>query len=493
MTDYSVPQRMSLEAFLIYIFKYSRNILGYSIPVFVSIFISVDLISDGVKRLAIVTGIAFGVALLSACAAYFSIRIFVSEGSLIYRHNILRRVTTTIPLNRIHSLRTSQNLAYRLLNMRCIHFDTLATKDEEIELILRESDWQSLLNLIERQEREQSESPDLPPVYIRSSKQKFSNTGLLLDALCQNHFKGMAVLGSLAAVIFNAAQDISENAVHKIADYLELFLSSLSESVAGIIMFLAAVYIVAMLLWLGKTMLKYFDLSLVYDRNMLSFSSGLFSRTSSRFAYDKICTLWVKRNFIEKRFGMCALSLKQAFNASANKEEDNLKIYGRDNSDFFLSWWLGENFQSETDIIIAKSGKGVITATLLPSVIISAIAIVVLHHFGQYAWLSIPAVYLAISVPKGIYAMRHSSISLKESHVIIGNGHFAEIKNYMKYCNIETVRLKRTPISRLTGRVALHISTPGTAFSVRSLRENAATQIYELLLARSDKLQVSAE
>lgn len=486
MTDFSVPQRMSLGAFFMYFLKYFRLTFNASIIFLVyKIFKSDGGIIDNLHKIAAMLAGLTAFSLLLASIAYFQIKFHVEGGNLIYRHRLIGRATTTIPLNRIHSLRTRQGLLYRLLGLKGILFDTLASRGEEIELILSESDWQSLLKQVERQEQPQPVASDVPPVYDPSLHKKFSNRDLVLDALCQNHLKGMMVLGGFVAVVFNSLTDLSENAIETIASYLESHFDYFAVSLAGIAVIMAATYLVSLVLWLCKVLLRYYDLSLTYDCKTLTFTHGLFSRLSSRFARDKICTLWIKRNYFERRSGLCTLALKQALNSSAQKEDDNLKIYGRDRSDFFLGWWLGHDYRSEAETAVAKSGKGVVTHSLLPDLLLSFAATFVLWHFGQYVWITLPVIYLLTAIPKGIMTMRHSRISLRETYLVVANGRFAEIMNYLKYDNVEVVRLTRTPLSRLTGRVSLSLSTSGSTFTVRSLRQDQARQIYELLLAKS--------
>ena len=429
MTDFSVPQRMSLGAFVVYFLKFFRYIFNAAI-----ILITYEIFKSGsgfvgsLLKVVAMIGCVAALALLLASMSFFKIRFHVEGGNLIYRHRLIGNATTTIPLNRIHTLRTRQGLFYRLFGLRGILFDTLASKEEEIELILSESDWQNLLNRIERQERPQPVAADVPPVYSPSSFMR---------------------------------------------------------SAVGIAMVMAFTYMVSLVLWLGKVLLRYYNLSLVYDSKMLTFSHGLFSRLSSRFSRDKICTLWIKRNYFEKRFGLCTLALKQALSSSAQKEEDNLKIYGHDCSEFFLGWWLGQGYESETDIIAAKSGKGVFALSLLPDLFLSSVAVAALCYFGLYGWIILPVIYLLVCIPKGLLMMRHSSISLRESYLVVSKGSFAEIKNYLKYENVEVVRITRSTLSRFTGRVSLYISTSGSSFTVRSLVQDQVLSIYELLLAKS--------
>lgn len=485
-TDFSVPHRMSLGAFFIYFLKSFKAILN-AVIIFlaIEIFKSEGGVIELLLKIAAMIGGAALIALIIAAISFFPVKFHVANSNLVYQRNLIRRESTTIPLNRIHSLRTRQGLFYRILGLRGIVFDTLASKGAEIELILKESDWQSLLGQIKREEQPRSVNPETPPVFDPSTTIRFPNRDLILDALCQNHLKGMVVLGSFAAVILNQISDFYDNAIDMLANYIETHFEQFAMSVAGIALIMVLTYIVSLILWLGKVILRYYDLSLTYDSKTLSFSHGLLSRMSSRFAHDKICTIRIKQNFLEKRFGLSTHSLKQALNSSAEKEEDNLKIYGKNRSGFFLGWWIGEDFQSQPEIINAKSGRGVMTLSLIKDCLVSIIVSGILWNLGLFGWITLPAIYLLTGIPKAIMTMRHSRISLRNSYLIVSEGRFAEINNYLKYANIEVVRIKRTPLSRFSHRVSLTLSTSGTTFTIRSLKQEQAAQVYELLLAKS--------
>ena len=98
-------------------------------------------------------------------------------------------------------------------------------------------------------------------------------------------------------------------------------------------------------------------------------------------------------------------------------------------------------------------------------ILISLAAAVTLACFGLYVWLAVPAAWLLISLAKGLMAVR-----------------FADIRNYVKYSNVEVVRLRSTPFTPYSRRVSLTLSTNGTSFTLRSLRIEEAREIYELLL-----------
>lgn len=484
MTDFSKPQRMGLRAFIIIFIKAFIDIIG---AVIVYTIISDIIWSDSSTWLRILSYsvIVIFLAVIYAIGAYFQIKFYIKDGNLIFTHGIIQRVNTTIPLDKIHSLRTNQGLWYRLLDMRGIVFDTLASKGAEVEIILEESDWQNLKNLIDKEERPTPLSENEPPPFNPTLQKGYDNFDLLMDALCQNHLKALAIVAGFIALVYEKLGDIFQDYVETAADYTLQQWDKLSVSTMYITIALVMLYLGLLIISVGKTFIRYCDMSLSYDNKFLSFSYGLISRASSRFSFDKICTLWIKRNFLEKRFRLCTLMLKQALNASVMKEDDKLKLYGADTSEFFLKWWLGKDYNESAEIITARSGRGVIIHTVVPWLVIALVVTCILCCYQEYALIIIPAFFLLYSIIKGWCAMQRSRIILKDSYVMISNGIFADSVNYLKYSNIEVVRIKRTPFTRWFHRVSLMLSTSGSSFSVRSLKEKEAEYIYETIQNRN--------
>ncbi|MDE5868596.1 MAG: PH domain-containing protein, partial [Muribaculaceae bacterium] len=428
--------------------------------------------------------ITFAAALISAAFSYFTKKFYIKGGNLVFIHGIFNRETTSVPLDKIHSLRTKKGIWYRLLDMRGIVFDTLASRDAEIELILDEYDWKRLLKVIEKEEKPQPFSSTEPPEYNPTQTVRFHTKDLLLAALCQNHLKGMAVLGSFFALIFNNLSELSEDTTDNLANFLDSYKETLIYSPLKLIIFLSVIYIIILILWLGRVLLRYYDMTMSHDKKLLTFTYGMFTRASCRFYYDKVCTIRIKRNFLEKRFGFSTIMLRQALNASAKKEDDNMKLYCREYSSFFLHWWLGADYADSPDLISGRSGKGLFFRSIFLPAVISVATSAVLVNFQLYIWLLVPCLYLIYSLIRSRYVMNNSCISLRDSYFTIHNGAFAKTENYIKYQNIEVVKILRTPMTPGFHRVAIAISTSGTTFYVRSLPEEQAKLIYEILLLK---------
>lgn len=315
-------------------------------------------------------------------------------------------------------------------------------------------------------------------------RMSFSNLNLIKGAFCQNHLQGMAVLFAALAAVFNTLTSVDDRAVDHVIDYVGTYAGSLSFPPSAYLAVAVVLYLVIMLMWIGKIFLRYSNMEVRMARGQLTFESGLIARNSSRFQHDKVCTVYVKRNFLEKRLRGSTIMLRQALNATDEKRGADVRIYGSDSAAAFLEWWLGKDYANSPEVVSASSGYGLMSHVVWLDLLLSLVAAVVLICFGLYAWLAVPAAWLLISLVKGLCAVRRSSIVLKEGYVVINNGKFADIRNYIKYSNIEVVRLVSTPFTRYSRRVRLSVSTNGTSFSVRSLKEQDAREIYEMLLGR---------
>lgn len=313
----------------------------------------------------------------------------------------IRKERTSIPLDKIQSLRTKRGFMYRLFDMTGVSFDTLASKAKEIELILDDRDWNELLNRMEVQQKDreevaEAETPVLEEVSATASGRcdlslKVSNLNLLKGALCQNHLKGMVILLGILGTLYDQFTSVNEQAAKYVIDYVDEQASATSFSLSAVLAVIVGLYVVVLVLWTGKIFLRYSNMNIQINDRQLFFESGLISRNSSRFSYDKICTVYIKRNFLEQWMNGCTIMLKQALNATDEKLGADVKIYGSNYGENFLNWWLGKDYTSSEEIISARSGYGLLGYVLRFDLLFVLLAGGVLWYYELYAWLALPS------------------------------------------------------------------------------------------------------
>lgn len=502
--DFSEPRRMSGSAYWVLFAKGLKEYASLFVLLIVLKFINADDQHTFMEKMRAVSLLSAGYLALAALTAFISWyfkKYYIEGGKLIFMHGLLSKETTSIPLSKVQSMRTKQGFIYRVLEMRGVLFDTLASKSAEIELILDDRDWKALMERVEVEEA----VPEVPSAAVSGSSElsvasdtsrfseaaeertsgsslSFSNSNLIKGAFCQNHLQGMAVLFAALAAVYNSVTTVDDHAVDHIIDYVDTHAGNLSLQPSGYVALAVALYFFVMLLWIGKVFLRYANMEVRIARGQLTFESGLIARNSSRFSYDKVCTVYVKRNFLEQWLHGSTVMLRQALNATDEKKGADVRVYGSDSAADFLCWWLGSGYGSSPEVVSACSGYGLMWHVMRLDILISLAAAVTLACFGLYVWLAVPAAWLLISLAKGFMAVRRGRITLKEDYIEIHNGRFADIRNYVKYSNVEVVRLRSTPFTPYSRRVSLTLSTNGSSFTLRSLRVEEAREIYELLL-----------
>jgi len=221
-------------------------------------------------------------------------------------------------------------LFYRLLDLHGVTFDTLATYSQEVELILDDSDMQMLLHRVRMgEEFTQITDVNIPlPPPLHSSKLKVSDLNIMKGALCQNHLKGFAILATILVAVYDKINQLGNDVTSRLFDYLDSRVESVLPSASDIILFSAVIYLMVMLLWTGKILLRYSNMSLQFADNKMTIESGLLSRYTCRIAQDKATVLTIKQNPLEKAAHCQTITISQALNVMDTKKEGNIRIYG---------------------------------------------------------------------------------------------------------------------------------------------------------------------
>ena len=244
INDFSIPRRMSKSAFVIFFVKALRSYASLILILFtVRIFDSSDETSVMEYIIMLLSYLAgfIALSLITAFLSFYFKKYYVEDGNLIFIHGVIQHERTSIPLNKIQSLRTKSGLIYRMLDMKGISFDTLASRTEEIELILDDDDWDALLSRVETQENTQEEVQETEATEqeatanTKTVKLEVSNLNLIKGALCQNHLKGMAVLFGVLATLYNQITSVNDKAANYFIDYVETHADSSAFSVTAVL------------------------------------------------------------------------------------------------------------------------------------------------------------------------------------------------------------------------------------------------------------------
>lgn len=493
--DFSSPRRMSAGAFVIIAMKTFKELAGAFFFIFVSLLFAPSdeqSFSETMMRTAILTGIIVALSLLVAFLKYYYRKFHINDDKLIFTHGIVFRQTTSIPLDKIHNLRTKKGLLYQVLDLRGVTFDTIANDQGDVELILSESDWFMLLSHVREGEKATytKDATVPPPIATKDEIRKVSNSSILKGALCQNHLKGFSVLAACLAPVFNNLNELGSDTTDRIFDYIDTGASEYLSSAGQWLCFFAVVYLIVVVLLTARIMLRYGNMTITITGEKLTMSSGILSRYTCRLSRDKATVITIKQNPLEKIAGCKTITIGQASNASETKQWNEIRIYGSKLDEKVLDWWLNDsNHATEHPLMSAKSGKGVAVRKFIPHLLAAVVVTYVLVHFVGIMSLGvlIGSIYACLAGTRAIMAWKHSRITLNKSYIKLNLGNIARISNYMRYCDIESVEIKCSPFTRFTYRVSLRLYTNAETLSVYSLKIDSAVRLRNLILSQPER------
>lgn len=356
---------MSHSAYVILFGHYLKRCFNILMSFVLLAFFKWDLyVFDRLLILLVMVGVNLFLALFLAFFDYYYKQFHIQDGKLVFRHGVFRREVISIPLCRVQSLRIQQGMLYRLLDLKGLSFDTLASRSEEVEMVLDVDDWEALMTQVDTLKAD-ADSPSLQSTLQPTDRATgvtrltIRNLNLIKGALCQNHLQGMTVLFGILLTLYNLLQSVDDSALFDALDYLDQHASLFTFSLRSLLVLGGFFYLFVLLLWMGKVFSRYYQTTIEINGDLLTFECGLLSRRSSR-------------------------------------------------------------------------------------------------------------------------------IVLKDDYLEIHSGGFAAATDYLKYSNVEVVRLRATPFTPRFHRVRLHLDTNGSTWVVRSLKEDEAQAIYEVLLQRCD-------
>lgn len=493
MTDFSSPRRMSAVAFLVIWQKAFRDFLG--ITLVPTAYLLYDIVRgkhiDGMDIL-LVAGLIVALPLIFAFVRYYFRKFHIEGDRLVFTHGFAFKKTTSIPLSRVHTLRTKSGLLYRALDLRGVAFDTLATDGQEVELILDEALWQRLLHRVradaEYDPAADAAVPEPATAPSDADTQRVSDVNIIKGALCQNHLKGFAILATVLMALLDKINQIQEDSTDRIIGYIDSHMGDTLPAAADCILAGAAVYFVVMLLWTGKIIMRYSGMTLRMADSRLTVESGLFSRYTCRMARDKATVLSIKQNPLERAAHCHTITIRQAENVAATEKEGDVRIYGSNLGASLLEWWLGDDTTGTApsiSIMCAKSGRGLFMRKFIPHLLAAIAVAFILYHFmdSLVPVVIICSAYTAVMALRAAMAWKHSAVRLYGDYLRIDRGNIARIREYIKYPDIESVGIRSTPFTAFTGRVSLQIFTNAGACTVFSLETDKACAIRRHILA----------
>lgn len=495
----SKPQRQSPIGVGVLFFKKLR--------VAINIFISIVVVQFGFQAnfsslsFGIMVGGVLLVVFIIAYLHYRKFTFYVEEESFIIEKGLMRRDKITVPFDRIQSVHINQNLVQRVLRVVGLKIDTAGSAIKELEIsALPKSYARSLQEYLTekrdsilKEELEVQEKENLTEVKeeISSGKKspliKLSIKDILRIGLTENHLKrGLILFAIINGYIWQYQE-------YLLAPFNEL-ISEYEDFVMGQWIFLLPIalfvfLIVALLLSLIQSLLRYFDLRFFVDEKGVQLIAGLLKKAEYQIPVNKIQFITWTSNPLRKLLGLKTISVKQAGSNQAGDKQSMLvpgstqeqldvvldEFYPERHSSTFNSFYSHPFFKTQLCILFG----------IIPSVLLLTLG------FLDLWYLLISPIWLSISIPLSIRFAASWEIECNKDMIKLKRGWIFPKVVIIKYYKLQNLKLNQNFLQKRRNSVNLDFFTAGGNLRMWQLDEEVAKDLYDYVLFKVESSNAS--
>ncbi len=486
--DLSIPTRQSVRGIvLIFLFSLRQAIRMFWALILVYV-VNNNFFNNKATLIVSVIAIFFLLA-IHTVLYYLNFYFYVEKDEFILKKGYLRKKVLSIPLARIQSVNTKQNLLQQLLNVVSLEIDTAGTVGKELKIHALELSFAKELQnhlrtgknkSVESEDQEEIAAEEVPEELVL----KLSPTDLLKIGISQNHLRAAIVILAFGGQIFQQLQDLFKD---KANAYSNEFFDFMSRSGWALVTFLVIFFLLVSIAFsLFRTLLKYFDFKLLKKEGNYRIESGLINKRNVIVPYNKVQELNWETGPLKQLFGIFHLTFKQAVSGQQNRKNQQLvdapgcltSHIELLKSDLFGKDELTEVSKTFSDpyyfrrLWIIYGWVPVLVATPF-------LYVELLFWIGCIIWLLLAAGYCSLILKKRYFRMN-------EDQIRISKGAISHQWKQMELFKIQSVKFQQTFFQKRRSLASLHLMNAAGTITIPYIDEKMAIQIYNYLLYHTE-------
>jgi len=486
-------RRQHIAAIIIRIADFIRGLIVQFLPILiVLIFAGGSRIELVFLVFALATG---SISIFLSILHYYRFDFFIKKDALVINRGLLNRTHTSVPFDRIQVVNFEASVIHRLLNVVKVVVETAGSKSSESEIYaLSKTDAHALRDyLLEMKEDvmphtiesadEVSDWANKPPLF------SLNIWDLIKIGLTHNHLRSASVM---VAVTFGYLsqywvylEDLDDLPVLGSAlNVLDNIVPSL------IIMVVFAVLVLAVLLSIVTTIIRFFALKVINIKGGLKISSGLFSRREFSARNNKLQIFRWNTNPLRRIVGYYSVTMAQA-SSDDGLDSQSIIIPGCRQSEleilrnqFFGDIELEPNLYFKPDKRMV--GRYFIFFALIPVGIAFAINYFIFSTFNWWLLLFLPFIFLMILVYYRKFEMR-----INGDVISIKRGIIEDSWKLIYLYKIQSISLHQTPYMQQKDLVNVHIHTAAGSLSVPYIKIAEAAALRDFIMYKVESSKKS--
>ena len=484
--DLSVPTRQSVKGLvLIFIFSMQQFIRMFWPLVLVAVF------QEKYFKDLFVLGIAvIGLLILLVVHTilyYLNFLFYISNGEFVLKKGYLRKKVLTIPLDRIQSVNTKQNLIQQVLNVVSLEIDTAGSVAKELKIHALEKSFSvELQNQLRsgefKKEGNESDNQGELTEVAEELILKLTPSDLMRIGISQNHLGAGLIIIAFGFQIFQQIQDMFKE---KAEEYSNEFVGFISNSNWALITFLVVFFtIISILFSVFRTMLKYFDFKLLKKDGTYRIESGLLNKQNVVIPHDKVQELIWETGPVKQLFGIYHLVFKQAVSGQNKRQQlvdapgclnNHLELlrkdlFGEDKLSGALKIYSNPYYFRRLWIMYGWA------PVLLASPFLFGEWI---FWLGVLIWLPASAFYCSLILKRRYFSMNSEQI-------VVSKGAISHQWTQMELHKIQAVQFRQSLFQKKRSLGSLRIMNASGSITIPYIDENMVKQIYNYLLYHTE-------
>ncbi|HUH50609.1 MAG TPA: PH domain-containing protein [Flavobacterium sp.] len=319
--NFDKPQRQSVVGIVI-MFADSLQKFVRAMWVPLAIFLFRMNLSKIVVFLLVVLIILVVLAVI-AYLKYRNFTFFLDEAKqeFVVQSGVLSKKKLSIGLDKIQQVNINQNVIQKLIGVYSLDIDTAGSKDKEVSIKAIDHHSAQLLKakLLERENIiQEAISASETAEELQQPLVSVSLLSLLKLGLTSNYGKSLAVLIAFFFTIFDNVKNFFQDEVlteEQIQEYI------IETTFLTMLFVFGVLFLLTFVVNLIRTLIKYYDFSIVKERTSLLISYGFFAKKNTLLNPKKAQIVSYSQNFFQKKLNVLSLRIRQASSESTGQDK----------------------------------------------------------------------------------------------------------------------------------------------------------------------------
>jgi len=483
--DFSVPNRQSIIAIVLIIYKTIRVVVRQVWPIIIIAFLGRNSSSYSSYVLPAVIGVSL-LSMIWAVISYFKYYFYIKDDELVIEKGVLSKTKLNIPFDRIQSVNFQQNIIHQITKVKKLEIDTAGSSGNEFSmeaLSLEKADALRDLILKRKQEllqfstTEDAEEEVLEVEEERTLILNLSIEELIKVGVSQNHFRSAGLIFAGIFYVLTQLNDIGLGVDDRIEGYItQGMLPGLIAIVVITILFL----MISFLISLVRSVLVYFNLKLWRLGDKYKLEKGLFTRKETTAVDQKIQIMEWSDNPLKRLFNYFDVQLKQASSVQV-KSASSIVIPGCNPTHVktLQNNWLRHMVYQSLDK--QSVSHHYLIRKLLYNALFGVLFIGVVYILKP-EFILFPILFTVYKLASSWLQYRKRSYAVTDDVLYIGRGTFGFHHAIMPLFKIQSVSLTESLYETRRGLASVNVLTASGSMLIPFIPKDLAMKLNNYLL-----------